>query len=166
MKINDTTLKLTTIRFVSFPGHIGLGRPGFKTVWKRNHGSTVWTKDGTGATKSSAQMATALRWFATHDSSFVLNLTDAANGIACVAAREGYLAPPRTKAPGFAYRCAGCGDLVARKHRAMAGEPVWCGGRRCAKTFTIRLGDPGDTERDIDRLHARLLPVIEVRRVV
>ena len=148
MKIIDDSVSLATVCFASDPGLIGLGRPGFRTVWRRARGATVWTKDGTGATKSSAQMATALRWFATQ-SQWTLKI-DAAAGTASITPRAGYIPPPPAPSPFIAYRCAGCGAVVARRRRAKEGEPIWCGGRRCRNTFTIRLANVDDTERDLE----------------
>lgn len=147
MKINDDSVSLATVCFASDPGLIGLGRPGFRTVWHRAAGTTAWVKEQTGATRTSAQMGQALRWFATQ-SQWSLEV-DAAAGTASITPRAGYIPPPPAPAPFIAYRCAGCGAVVARRRRAKEGEPVWCGGRRCATTFTIRLANVDDTERDL-----------------
>jgi hypothetical protein len=157
MKIIDETMSLATVCFASTPGFIGLGRPGFKTVWHRAKGATTWIKEQTGATKTSAQMAAALRWFATQPQ---WNLKiDAATARACIVPREGYVRPPKVPGPFIAYWCAGCGAIVARRHRATEGEPVWCGGRRCTNTFTVRL-DPDHLQQDLERL-IRRMPGIE-----
>lgn len=136
MKLCNQSVSLRAIYFVG------------KSSWHRYSGSSVWTKDQTGAAKSTAQMAEALRYCAAHH-----RLEFNGDGSVC---RITLLPLPVLKKERvlYAYRCAGCGAWVKRRREAKPGQAVWCGGNRCLQTRVLRFtfgGDLGRAMRDVFR---------------